>query len=106
MKDQDENFERLLSLTPQIDDHGFTEALMLRLPPRRDILRIRSIILASFAFAACGIVTVVPGARYFLAEVGHGFAGSSLVGGLSLPTVAVVSVLLLWGAVAAATSEA
>ncbi len=105
MNDQDENFEKLLSMTSRIDDDGFTEALMLRLPPHRDTLRMRTTILLAFTFAACGIVAAVPGARRFLAEVGYGFAGSSAVAGLSLLTVAVVTALLVWGAVAAATSE-
>ena len=106
MKDQDEHLERLLSLTPRIDDDGFTEALMLRLPARRDLLRIRTTVLAAFAFAACAIVAAVPGARHFLAEVGYGFAGSSAIQGLSLLTLAAIGALLLWGAVAAATSDA
>ncbi len=106
MNDQDENFEKLLSMTSRIDDNGFTEALMLRLPAHRDILRMRTTSLLASAFASCGIVAAVPGARQLLAEAGYGFAGSSVVAGFSLLTVAVVAALLVWGAVAAATSEA
>ena len=106
MNDRDENFEKLLSMTSRIDDDGFTEALMLRLPRHRDMLRMRTTSLLVSAFVACGIVAAVPGARRLLAEVGYGFAGSSMVAGLSLLSAAVVTALLVWGAVAAATSEA
>ncbi len=106
MKDQDENFEKLLSMTSRIDDDGFTEALMLRLPAQRDILRMRTTILLTLTFASCGIVAAIPGARQLLTKIGYGFAGSSVVAGLSLLTAAVVTALLVWGAVATATSEA
>jgi hypothetical protein len=106
MKDREENLEKLLSAAPQIDDNGFTENLMLRLPPQRDILRIRTTILLAFSFAACAIVAAVPGARQFLAEFVSGFASSSVVADLSLLTTAVLTALLIWGAVAAATSDA
>ena len=106
MKDREEDFEKLLSLTPKIDDDGFTDNLMLRLPPQRNILRIRTTVLLAFTFAACAIVTAVPGARQFLAEFISGFANSSVIGDLSLLTTAVLAALLIWGAVAAAISEA
>jgi hypothetical protein len=106
MNDREENFEALLSMNPQIHDDGFTEALMLRLPPRRNLSRIRTAILLAFSLAACGIVAAVPGARHLLAELVSGFARSSLVEGFNLVTAAVLAGLLLWGAVAAATSDA
>ena len=106
MKDREKNLEKLLSAAPQIDDDGFTENLMLQLPPQRDILRIRATMLLAFTFAACGIVAAVPGARHFLVEFVSGFASSSVVADLSLLTTAVLAALLIWGAVAAATSDA
>jgi len=106
MNDREENLEKLLSTAPQIDDDGFTENLMLRLPPQRDILRIRTILLLAFTFAACAIVAAVPAARHFTAEFVSGFSSSSVVADLSLLTTAVLAALLIWGAVAAAISEA
>ena len=106
MNDREENLEKLLSTAPPIDDDGFTENLMLRLPPQRDILRIRTTLLLAFTFAACAIVVAVPGARHFLAELVSGFSSSSVVADLSLLTTAVLAALLIWGAVAAAISEA
>jgi hypothetical protein len=106
MNDREENLEKLLSAAPQIDDDGFTENLMLRLPPRRDMLRIRTTILLAFSFAACVIVAAVPGARHFLAEFVSGFSSSPVVANFSLLTTAVLAALLTWGAVAAATTEA
>ena len=58
MNDRDENFEKLLSMTSRINDDGFTEALMLRLPRHRDMLRMRTTSLLVSAFVACGIVAV------------------------------------------------
>jgi len=106
MMDREEKFEKLLSMTPQIDDDGFTDALLHRLPTRRDNLRMRTTILLAFALAACGIVAAVPGARHFLADFAHGFAGSSTVAGLNLLSVTVIVALAVWGAVAAATNDA
>lgn len=105
MNEREEYLEKLLSTVPQIDDAGFTESLMLRLPPRRNITRIRTTILLAFTFAACAIVGAVPGARHFLAELTAGFSSSSLVAELGLLTTAVVAALLIWGSVAAAVSE-
>ena len=45
-------------------------------------------------------------ARHFLAEFVSGFASSPVVADLSLLTTAVLAALLIWGAVAAATSDA
>ena len=106
MKDQEESFEELLSTAPQIDDDGFTETLMLRLPPHRNISRMRTTILLVFSFTACSGVAAVPGARHFLAELVSGFASSSLAAALNPLSVAVLTALLIWGAVAAAISDA
>jgi hypothetical protein len=105
MKDQDESLESLLSLTPQIDDAGFTESVMHRLPPRRDLQRIRSASLLAAAFTSCAIVAAIPGARRFIADFGHGFADTSIVSGLSLLSAGAVAALLIWGALTAVTSE-
>jgi hypothetical protein len=102
MTDEHERLETLLSQAPHIDDEGFTEALMSRLPARRPTLRTRAVILLASTVASCGLVAVVPGARSFLAEIGLGLLG---VGSGFFPAAAVVA-LLVWGAVAAATSEA
>jgi len=103
--DREEAFEQLLSSTPQLDDDGFTEALMQRLPPRRKFWDLRSTVLLGSAAVAGGIVAAVPGARQVLIEGGVGFAGGSVVAGLSLFSVAAIGMLLVWGVIAAATSE-
>ena len=106
MKEQEEHFEKLLSMTPPIDDDGFTENLMLRLPPHRNISRMRTTILLVFSFTACSGVAAVPGARHFLAELVSGFASSSPATALNPLSVAVITGLLIWGGVAAAISDA
>ena len=106
MRDREEDFEQLLSLTPELDDDGFTENLMLRLPARRNFERVRIALMLAFSFAGCGIAASVSGARHFLVELVSGFASIPVVANLSLLTVCVVAALLIWGAVAAATSEA
>jgi hypothetical protein len=62
--------------------------------------------LLAFSLASCSIVAAVPGARHLLADMVSGLASSSLVANLSLLTTAVLAVLLLWGALVAATSDA
>ena len=104
MKDRPEDLDNLLSMTPHVADDGFTDTLMARLPPRRPTLRVRSAILLGSAVASCGIAAAVPGARRIVSEIGLG-----LVGGATTPSLfvaAAVVALLVWGAVAAATSEA
>jgi len=104
MKDRPEDLETLLSMAPRIADDGFTDALMTRLPSSRPTLRMRSAILLGSAVASCGIAAAVPGARRVVSEIGLG-----LVGGAAAPSLVVaaaVVALLVWGAVAAATSEA
>jgi hypothetical protein len=106
MKDHREDLEALLVRTPHLDDDGFTEALMARLPARRHTLRMRTAIPLACALASCAAVAAVPGARRLLAEI-----GLALVGGVGTPgpspfAVAAVVAVLVWGAVAAAASEA
>jgi len=106
MKDRIEDLETLLSVTPHVADDGFTDALMERLPPHRPTLRVRSAILLGSAVSSCGIVAAVPAARRIVSEIGLGLAGSSAVAAPGLFVTAALVALLVWGAVAAATSEA
>jgi hypothetical protein len=105
MKDRPEDLETLLSTTPHIADDGFTDALMARLPAHRPTLRVRSAILLGSAVASCGIAAAVPGARQIVSEIGLELAGGSVAATPSLLVTAAVVALLVWGAVAAATSE-
>jgi hypothetical protein len=105
MKDQHESLEALLSQAPYIEDAGFTDALMSRLPRCHPSMRMRTTILLACAVTSCGAVAAVPGARRFLAEIGTGLLGGSAGGEPSLVAIAAVVGLLVWGAVAAATSE-
>jgi hypothetical protein len=105
MKDRPEDLDALLAVTPHVADDGFTDALMARLPARRPSLRVRSAILVGSAVASCGIAAVVPGARRIVSEIGFGLAGSSATAAPGLFVTAALVALLVWGAVAAATSE-
>jgi hypothetical protein len=106
MKDRPEDLETLLSMAPHVADDGFTDALMTRLPPSRPTLRMRSAILLGSAVASCGIAAAIPGARRIVSEIGFGLVGGSAVTAPSLFVAAAVVALLVWGAVAAALSEA
>lgn len=106
MKNDDEALDALLSHTPYIEDAGFTDALMSRLPRRHPSLRVRSLVLLGSAAASCAAVAAVPGARRFLTETSVGLFGGSAAGGTSLVAVAALVALVVWGAVAAATSDA
>jgi hypothetical protein len=106
MKDRDEELDTLLSQTPYIEDAGFTDALMSRLPRRHPSLRVRSLVLLGSAAASCAAVAAVPGARRFLAEIGIGLFSGSAAGGTNLVAIAALVALLVWGAAAAATSDA
>jgi hypothetical protein len=106
MKDNDEALDALLSQTPYIEDAGFTDALMRQLPRRHPSLRLRSLILLGSAIASCAAVAAVPGARRFLADMAIGLFGGAAGGGVNLVAVAALVALLVWGAAAAATSDA
>ena len=106
MKDHDESLDALLSHTPYIEDAGFTDALMSRLPRRHPSLRVRAIVLLGSTIASCGAVAAVPGARRFLYEIGIGLSSGAAVGEANLVAGAAVVALLIWGAAAAATSDA
>jgi hypothetical protein len=106
MKDRDEALDALLSQAPYIEDAGFTEALMTRLPRRHPSLRVRSLVLLGSAAVSCAAVAAVPGARRFLIEISAGLFGGSAAGGTSLVAIAALVALMVWGAVAAATSDA
>ena len=106
MNEQRENLESLLAKAPHIDDDGFTEALMVRLPPGRPSLRMRTIVLLASTLTSCSVVAAVPGARRFLAEISVGFFNASAATGPSLIAAGIVVALVVWGAMAAASSEA
>ena len=106
MNEHRESLESLLSKAPHIDDGGFTEALMIRLPPGRPSLRMRAIILLSSTVTSCSVVAAVPGARRFLAEMSVGFVSASAATGSVLLATGMVVALVVWGSMAAASSEA
>ncbi len=106
MNEHRESLESLLSKAPHIDDDGFTEALMIRLPPGRPSLRVRAIILLASTVTSCSVVAAVPGARRFLVEISAGFVSASAETGYSLLATGIVVALVVWGAMAAASSEA
>jgi hypothetical protein len=106
MNEQRESLESLLSNVPHIDNDGFTEALMARLPPSHPSLRMRMIILLASAVTSCSVVAAVPGARRFLAEISIGFVNGLAATGYSLFATGMVVALVVWGAMAAASSEA
>ena len=106
MNEQYESLESLLSKAPHIDDDGFTEALMTRLPPSHPTLRMRTTILLAATMTSCSVVAAVPGARRFLAEISVVFVSGSAAAGSSLLAAGVVVALAVWGAMAAASSEA
>ena len=106
MNENRESLESLLSKAPHIDDDGFTESLMTRLPPSRPSLRIRTIILLASTLTSCGVVAAVPGVRRFLAEISAWFVSASAATGYSFFATGIVVALVVWGAMAAASSEA
>ncbi len=106
MNERRDSLESLLSKAPHIDDDGFTEALMTRLPPRRPSLRMRTTILLAATVTSCSVVVAIPGARRFLAEISAGFVGGSAATGSSLFVTGIFVALVVWGAMAAASSEA
>jgi hypothetical protein len=105
MNEQRENLESLLSNVPRIEDDGFTETLMARLPPSHPSLRMRMIILLASTLTSCSIVAAVPGARRFVAEISIGFVDGLAATGSSLIATGIVVGLVVWGAMAAAASE-
>ncbi len=106
MNEQHESLESLISKAPHIDDDGFTEALMTRLPPSRPSLRMRTTILLAATLTSCSVVAAVPGVRRFLAEISVVFVSGSAAAGSSLLAAGVVVALAVWGAMADASSEA
>ncbi len=106
MNEQHESLESLLSNVPHIDDDGFTEALMARLPPSRPSLRMRTTILLATTVTSCSVVAAVPGARRLLAEISVVFVSGSVTAGSNLLVAGIVVALVVWGAMAAASSEA
>jgi hypothetical protein len=66
----------------------------------------RAIILLTATVMSCSVVAAVPGARRFLAELSIAFVSGSAATESSLFTLGIVVALLVWGAMAAASSEA
>ena len=106
MNEQRESLESLLAKAPHIDDDGFTEALMIRLPQSRPSLRMRAIILLASTVTSCSVVAAIPGARRFLAEISVGFVSASAATGSSLIATGIVVAPVVWGAMTVASSEA
>ncbi len=106
MNERRDSLESLLSKAPHIDDDGFTEALMTRLPPSRPTLWMRTTILLATTVASCSVVAAVPGARRFLAEMSLVFVSGSAAPGSSLLAAGIAVALVVWGALVAASSEA
>ncbi len=106
MNEQRESLDSLLSKAPHIDDDGYTEALMTRLPPSHPSLRMRTTVMLAATVTSCSIVVAIPGARHFLAEISAGFVSGSATAGSNLPVAGIVVALVVWGAMAAASSEA
>jgi len=106
MNEQRESLESLLAKASHIDDDGFTETLMIRLPPSRPSLRMRAIILLASTVTSCSVVAAIPGARRFLAEISVGFVSASAATGSSLIATGIVVALVVWGAMTVASSEA
>jgi hypothetical protein len=105
MKEQDDRLEAWLAHTPQIDDGGFTEALMARLPARRPALWMRAAIPIAASIVSCGVAAALPGARELAVEVGLALAGSATAPGANPLVIAGLMALLVAGAVAAGASE-
>ncbi len=105
MNEQHESLESLLSKSSHIDDDGFTEALMTRLPPSRPSLRMRTTILLTATLTSCSVVAAVPGARRFLAEMSVAFVSDSAAAGSNLLVAGIVVALVVWSAMSAASSE-
>lgn len=106
MKDQHDSLETLLAHTPQIDDDGFSEALMARLPARRPTLWMRTAIPITASAVSCGVAAAVPAARELAVEIGLALASSATASGTNLLVIAGVVTLLGIGAVAAVSTEA
>ena len=106
MNGQHQSLESLLSKAPHIDDDGFTEALMIRLPASRPSLRMRTTILLAATLISCSVVAAIPAARRLLAEISVAFVSDSAAAGSNLLVAGIVVALVVWGAMTAASSEA
>jgi hypothetical protein len=100
-----ENLESLLSHAPYVEDDGFTETLLKRLPPRRPSRRIRTLILLASALASGCVVMAVPGARRLLANAAFALVGDAAAIGSNLVVAGIVIGLAVWCTLAAARSD-
>jgi len=105
VNEQPESLESLLADAPYIDDAGFTESLMKRLPPRRPSLRFRTLILLGSTLASTCIVAAIPGARQLLMQAAGALVGDAAAVGSNLVAAGIVLGLAVWGALGAAQSD-
>lgn len=102
---RDEVLEALLSEAPVLEDRGFTDQVLARLPPRRAPTRGRAVILLASAAVASLVTLVATGRGAVFVQAGAALegAGSPLA---ALPAVALVAVAawLGWSAVDEARS--
>jgi hypothetical protein len=71
MKETDDPLETLLQKTAYLDDEGFTARVLERLPPPRNLTRLRALVLIATAVVA-GLVALVclPGSEAVRATLG------------------------------------
>ncbi len=115
------DLEQLLSAPPYLDDDGFTERVMARLPEARDSARSRrSVVLAVSTCAALVGAVILPGSQVAIAAVRDLLepllatpldpvrSGAALMslGTTALAIHGVVLAMIVWGAVALARGEA
>jgi hypothetical protein len=103
----DDPVEALLrERAPYLDDDGFTARVIGRLPPARNLARLRALVLLAAAAIAGLVVLVWPAAaqalRAVLGTLGPAWRdapANTLLAGLTLLA------LIVWGCAAAATSD-
>ncbi len=113
--------ERLLSAPPHLDDDGFTERVMARLPEARDGARSRrGVVLALSTCAALVGAVMLPGSQVAIAAVRdllnpllampldpeRSAAALASMGTMTLAVQGAVLAMVVWGAVALARGEA
>ena len=106
MNEQRESLESLLSKAPHIDDDGFTEALMTRLPPAARPCGCGRSSSSPPRWRPAAWWQRSPGLGAFSRNSASPSSALQQRAGSSLFTVGIVVALLVWGAMAAASSEA
>jgi len=105
VNERPESLESLLAEAPYIDDAGFTESLMKRLPPRRPSLRFRTLILLGSTLASACIVVAIPGARQLLTHAAVALVGDAAALGSNFVAAGIALGLAVWGALADVRSD-